>query len=84
LIFNDSVLTKHKEEYLMILYNFQTSISRECSIPKGALVGFLQEMVGSWLILMEPGRIVIIIIVVAVVASLEVIMRSGWEVLLRD
>jgi hypothetical protein len=52
--------------------------------PKGALVGFLQEMVGSWLILMEPGRIVIIIIVVAVVASLEVIMRSGWEVLLRD
>jgi hypothetical protein len=38
--------------------------------------------VGSWLILMEPGRI--IIIVVAMVASLEVIMRSGRKVLLRD
>jgi hypothetical protein len=50
--------------------------------PKGALVGFLQVMVRSWLILMELGRI--IIIVVAVVASLEVIIRSGWEVLLRD
>jgi hypothetical protein len=39
-------------------------------------------MIGSWLILKEPGRIIIIVVVV--VASLEVVMRSGWEVLLRD